>query len=142
MQMSKLRCVLSLRNLRFRLWPASLQPPASLKILCLLGLKNPRLRLRSPSLQPQVPSQLPSWPVKILKLTCVLAAATLLISTLLPWLAERGWAGKVVQDNLRHGRDATALFYTESERVGEILKADPASKKIEPPLRRRQAVKR
>jgi hypothetical protein len=38
----------------------------------------------------------------------------------LPWLAREGYAGPLVLENVEQHRDASALFYTESERVMEI----------------------
>lgn len=43
-----------------------------------------------------------------------------LIGWVLPWVGARGYAGEVIRANLRDGRDATPLFYTESERTLEI----------------------
>ncbi len=61
----------------------------------------------------------------LLRSTALLAAAALgvalLIGTVLPWLAANGYAGSVIQANYEHDRDATALFYTESERTWQIL---------------------
>ena len=34
-------------------------------------------------------------------------------STALLWLARSGYAGPVMRENIRHDRDATALFYAE-----------------------------
>jgi hypothetical protein len=56
-----------------------------------------------------------------LKLALGIAAAVLLISTVLPWLAEHGYAGHVIQENARTDRDASALFYTEDERTWDVL---------------------
>jgi hypothetical protein len=50
-----------------------------------------------------------------------LATVPLLVGGALPWLAERGYAGRVIQINYREGRDATPLFYTESEEVMRML---------------------
>lgn len=46
-----------------------------------------------------------------------------MIAVGLPWLAENGYAGQVIQENVRTDRDASALFYTEDERTWEILRA-------------------
>ena len=56
-----------------------------------------------------------------LKLALGFGVAVLLISTVLPWLAKRGYAGYVIQENTRFDRDASALFYTEDERTWEVL---------------------
>lgn len=53
-------------------------------------------------------------------IACVVVAA--LMSTVLPWLAEEGYAGEVIQYSYRNGRDATPLFYSESERTWELMK--------------------
>ena len=42
-----------------------------------------------------------------------------LISAVLPWAADRGHMGRVIQDNVREGRDASGLFYTEVEGMDE-----------------------
>ena len=42
-----------------------------------------------------------------------------LISTVLPWAADRGHMGRVIQDNVREGRDASGLFYTEVDGMDE-----------------------
>ena len=57
------------------------------------------------------------------KLALGLGAAIVLISTVLPWLAEQGYAGRVIQENTRTDRDASALFYTEDDRSWEVLEA-------------------
>lgn len=52
-----------------------------------------------------------------------LGVVLFMISTGLPWLAEHGYAGEVIRENVRNDRDASALFYTEDDRVWEILGA-------------------
>ncbi len=59
--------------------------------------------------------------VNWLKLTLGFGIAVLLLSTILPWLAEHGYAGHVIQENVRTNRDASALFYTEDDRTWEVL---------------------
>jgi hypothetical protein len=49
-----------------------------------------------------------------------IGVAVLLLSTVLPWLSENGYAGEVIQRNYRENIDATPLFYTECERTAEI----------------------
>ena len=44
------------------------------------------------------------------------------IAVLLPALARGGYAGAVIQKSYDEGRDASALFYTESDRAMEILR--------------------
>lgn len=56
-----------------------------------------------------------------LTLAAGIALALLFVSTILPWAAESGWAGSVIRQNHRDDVDASALFYTDSERVMEIL---------------------
>ena len=56
-------------------------------------------------------------------LALVSGGALFMIAKGLPWLAEKGYAGRVIQENIRHDRDATALFYTESARTWEVLHA-------------------
>jgi hypothetical protein len=53
---------------------------------------------------------------------CAAGLTVILIAWVLPWAGARGYAGEVVRANLREGRDATALFYTESERTIEIMR--------------------
>lgn len=60
--------------------------------------------------------------------TVVVTTVLFMISTGLPWLARNGYAGEVIQENLRYDRDASALFYTDHERAWEILKALPPAK--------------
>lgn len=53
---------------------------------------------------------------------CVAIGATvLLMSTVLPWAGANGYAGAVIQNNYAVENDASALFWTESERTLEIL---------------------
>ncbi|GMU90947.1 MAG: hypothetical protein AMXMBFR4_00050 [Candidatus Hydrogenedentota bacterium] len=49
-----------------------------------------------------------------------IGVAILLLSTVLPWLSQNGYAGQVIQRNYRDTIDATPLFYTECERTAEI----------------------
>lgn len=55
-----------------------------------------------------------------------IALATLgtliLIAQVLPWAARNGYAGSVIRENYEQDRDASALFYSESDRVWEILR--------------------
>lgn len=60
--------------------------------------------------------------LKLLRLAAAAGLCVFLISTALPWLAEQGWAGKAIQETHRRGRDATGLFYTDSQRTREILR--------------------
>ncbi len=53
--------------------------------------------------------------------TAVLASVLVLISTVLPWLANSGYAGEVIQFSYQNQRDATPLFYSESDRTWELL---------------------
>lgn len=53
---------------------------------------------------------------------CAAGITLVLVAWILPWAGSRGYAGEVIRANLRDGRDATALFYTESERTLEIVK--------------------
>ena len=62
---------------------------------------------------------------KWLKLAFGLGVALLLVSAVLPWLAEHGYAGRVIEENVRLDRDASALFYTEDARTMEILREIP-----------------
>ncbi|MCF6283997.1 MAG: hypothetical protein L3K26_02235 [Candidatus Hydrogenedentes bacterium] len=62
-----------------------------------------------------------STPKGWLKLALGFGVAVLLVSTVLPWLAENGYAGHVIQENARTDRDASALFYTEDDRTWEVL---------------------
>ncbi len=62
-----------------------------------------------------------STPKGWLKLALGFGVAVLLVSTVLPWLAENGYAGHVIQENTRTDRDASALFYTEDDRTWEVL---------------------
>ncbi|NUM52188.1 MAG: hypothetical protein HUU46_00965 [Candidatus Hydrogenedentes bacterium] len=50
-----------------------------------------------------------------------IGATVALMSTVLPWAGARGYAGSVIRNNYATGTDATALFWTESERTAEIL---------------------
>lgn len=59
------------------------------------------------------------WIALAATLTCAL------IGYVLPWAARNGYAGSVIQANYEHDRDASALFYTESERVWTILRNKP-----------------
>lgn len=43
------------------------------------------------------------------------------IAVLLPALTRAGYAGAVIQKSYDEGRDASALFYTESDRAMELL---------------------
>ena len=52
-----------------------------------------------------------------------IALAIVLVAVVLPWAAENGYAGYVIQQNVIHDRDASALFYTESERAMQIINA-------------------
>ncbi|MBI4556889.1 MAG: hypothetical protein HY706_04835 [Candidatus Hydrogenedentes bacterium] len=65
--------------------------------------------------------------VSRLRAYCALVVAILLIGVLisivLPWAGTNGYAGEVIQQNFRNDRDATALFYTESERIWELQKS-------------------
>jgi hypothetical protein len=45
----------------------------------------------------------------------------LLMSTVLPWAGKRGYAGEVIKNNYAAQIDASALFWTESERTLDIL---------------------
>lgn len=54
--------------------------------------------------------------------TAAIGGVVVLMAWVLPWAGARGYAGEVIRANLREGRDATALFYTESERTLEIVK--------------------
>lgn len=54
-------------------------------------------------------------------LAFVTAVVLFMIAEGLPWLAENGYAGQVIQENVRTDRDASALFYTEDERTWEVL---------------------
>lgn len=56
----------------------------------------------------------------MLVLLCT-SAIGLLITVVLPGLARSGYAGAVIQKSYSEGRDASALFYTESDRVMDIL---------------------
>jgi hypothetical protein len=51
----------------------------------------------------------------------VIAIVALPISTVLPWLAQSGFAGEVIESSYENQRDATPLFYSESDRTWEIL---------------------
>lgn len=68
-----------------------------------------------------------------LRLALGLGVALLLISTVLPWLAENGYAGHVIQENVRTDRDASALFYTEDDRTWEVLDALPVHERKSQP---------
>lgn len=57
--------------------------------------------------------------------TIAVGGVVFMMSTGLPWLAEHGYAGRVIQENARSDRDASALFYTEDDRVWEVLEALP-----------------
>ena len=50
-----------------------------------------------------------------------IATTVLMMSTVLPWLGTRGYAGDVIRNNYATGCDATPLFWTESDRTLEIL---------------------
>lgn len=65
-----------------------------------------------------------------LRLALGLGVALLLISTVLPWLAEKGYAGHVIQENVRTDRDASALFYTEDDRTWEVLERVSAKEQV------------
>ena len=43
------------------------------------------------------------------------------IGYVLPYMAQHGYAGDVVQYGFEHERDATPLFYSESDRTWEIM---------------------
>lgn len=62
-------------------------------------------------------------PRSVATLLFVVGGALFTIARILPWLAEHGYAGRVIQENIRNDRDATALFYTDHERTWEILHA-------------------
>lgn len=62
----------------------------------------------------------------------VAGGALFLIGAGLPWLAEHGYAGRVIQENVRQDRDASALFYTEDERTWAVLEAVADAKKTTP----------
>lgn len=51
----------------------------------------------------------------------VIAGYIVLVSTVLPALAASGYAGEVIRRNAAEDVDASALFYTESERTMAIL---------------------
>ncbi len=53
---------------------------------------------------------------------CAVAITIVLMVWVLPWAGTRGYAGEVIRANLRDGRDATPLFYTESDRTLEIVR--------------------
>ena len=53
---------------------------------------------------------------------CAAGIVVILMAWVLPWAGARGYAGEVIRANVRDGRDATALFYTESDRTLEIVK--------------------
>ena len=52
-----------------------------------------------------------------------IGGTVLLMSTVLPWAGRNGFAGAVIEQNYREQNDASALFWTESERTLEILAA-------------------
>lgn len=53
---------------------------------------------------------------------CIAIGATvMLMSIVLPWAGTNGYAGAVIQNNYAVENDASALFWTESERTLEIL---------------------
>jgi len=56
-------------------------------------------------------------------LIAITGVVLFMIATGLPWLAEHGYAGRVIQENVRNERDASALFYTEDERTWAVLRA-------------------
>lgn len=56
-------------------------------------------------------------------LVLVSGGTLFMIAVALPWLAEHGYAGRVIQENVRNDRDASALFYTEDARTMAVLKA-------------------
>lgn len=49
-----------------------------------------------------------------------LGLGLLLWLAVLPWAGRNGWAGPVVRHNFEQDRDASALFYSESDRVWEL----------------------
>lgn len=49
------------------------------------------------------------------------AVTVLLMSRVLPWAGTHGYAGTVIQNNYAVQNDASALFWTESDRTLEIL---------------------
>lgn len=53
--------------------------------------------------------------------TIALGLVAFMISTALPWLARSGFAGDVIEYSYTHERDATPLFYSESDRTWEIM---------------------
>jgi hypothetical protein len=56
------------------------------------------------------------------RIAIALASVWFLFGTALPWLARSGYAGPVMRENIRHDRDATALFYAEHERTWQLLR--------------------
>jgi len=55
-------------------------------------------------------------------------ATGLVVRYVLPWAATNGYAGDVVKQNAKHDRDASALFWTESERTWTVLREVNRSK--------------
>lgn len=64
----------------------------------------------------------PPLAVAAARIAIALASVWFLVGTALPWLARSGYAGPVMRENIRHDRDATALFYAEHERTWELLR--------------------
>ncbi|HSR67122.1 MAG TPA: hypothetical protein VLU25_04215 [Acidobacteriota bacterium] len=55
----------------------------------------------------------------------VAALAGVSISLLFPWLAQSGWAGEAVQKTHQENRDASAIFYTDSEHLLQVVDRPP-----------------
>ena len=53
--------------------------------------------------------------------TATLLLVCFMIGYFLPWISEAGYAGEVIQYGYQNRRDATPLFYTESERTWDIM---------------------
>lgn len=64
----------------------------------------------------------PPLAVAAARIAIALASVWFLVGTALPWLARSGYAGPVMRENIRHDRDATALFYAEHDRTWEVLR--------------------
>jgi hypothetical protein len=52
----------------------------------------------------------------------VIGGYVFLTSTVLPGFSESGYAGDVLERNAIEDSDASALFYTESDRTWEIMR--------------------
>ncbi|MBI1319607.1 MAG: hypothetical protein GC168_11770 [Candidatus Hydrogenedens sp.] len=59
---------------------------------------------------------------RIARFVLGIALVLLLVGGIMPWLAEHGYAGRLVQTNYREGRDASPMFYSDSEEVMALLK--------------------